>query len=144
MADAAPDTAPPPSAGEPAGTGFEPSRFKPQPGVFPPFCIPAGGGGGDANNAPLSAAKLPAATELITFRPPSDPHGPLRCLRADEMAWHHVAQGAARGEPFAVSFCGVCNSAAGFTPLVDGTVINLEARHRTRHSMQQAARNRWH
>lgn len=122
----------PPAATEPRPPAFDESRLKRQPGQFDAFDIPASGD--DSVGVPLAAARLPAATELMTFRPPSDPAGPLRCLRVDEMGWHHVAQGKARGQPFAVSFCGVCNSSAGLTPLVDGETVKLEVRLRRSHA----------
>ncbi|CAM9615294.1 unnamed protein product, partial [Chrysoparadoxa australica] len=44
-----------------------------------------------------------------------------RGLLLREMCYHHLAQGIINGEPVMASFCGVCNSGAALSPMVNGT-----------------------
>ena len=39
-----------------------------------------------------------------------------------QLAYHHLTQGEQNGKPFMVSFCGVCNTAMGFIPVIEGRV----------------------
>ena len=43
------------------------------------------------------------------------------------MVYHHLAEGELGGEPFMVSFCGICHSGMGLTPIVDGKVHHFSA-----------------
>lgn len=46
--------------------------------------------------------------------------GAALALETSKMAYHHIAQGEFKGEPFFVTFCAVCNGAAAFSSVVDG------------------------
>jgi Protein of unknown function (DUF3179) len=48
-------------------------------------------------------------------------------LNTRSMAWNHVAQGELEGRPWLATFCVVCNSGAGFVPVVDGRTLHFEA-----------------
>ncbi len=61
--------------------------------AFEPFQVPKHG-------VSLSTIKLPPDLELITLTR----GGLTRALVAQEMAYHHVAQGELDGEPYVVSF----------------------------------------
>jgi hypothetical protein len=61
--------------------------------AFPPFHVPDEG-------VPLSGLDLDPGLELISFRRA----GAARVLVARELAFHHVAQGELRGQPYIVSF----------------------------------------
>ncbi|MEM8642775.1 MAG: DUF3179 domain-containing (seleno)protein [Cyanobacteria bacterium P01_G01_bin.54] len=94
---------------------FEPARLHQQPGLFAPFVVTTDG-------LPLPEASLSDSTELIVF----ERQGEQRALLVPEMAYHHLAQGELAGEPYIISFCGVCHSGVGMTPLVDGKVHHFE------------------
>ncbi len=61
--------------------------------AFEPFQVPKQG-------VSLSTLKLPPDLELITLARGES----TRALVAQEMAYHHVAQGELAGEPYMVSF----------------------------------------
>ena len=88
---------------------FDPNRLHKQPDLFSRFAVSDDG-------APINAAKLPSSAELIVF----ERQGERRALLVQEMVYHHLAQGELAGEPYIVSFCGVCHSGVGLTPLVNG------------------------
>lgn len=95
---------------------FDDQRLLKQPGMFQPFEVTGSG-------EPLKKAGLPAETELLVF----ERAGELKALLRREMAYHHLAQGSLGGEPYIVSFCGVCNSGVGLTPIVDGKTFHFRA-----------------
>ena len=72
---------------------------------------------------PLDQASLPDHTELLAFDFQENRYG----LLVREMAYHHVAQGVVNDEPFMISFCGICHSGIGFSPLVDGKEHHFSA-----------------
>ncbi|MDP5275636.1 DUF3179 domain-containing (seleno)protein [Chengkuizengella axinellae] len=45
-----------------------------------------------------------------------------------QIAYHHVAQGELSGEPYLVTFCGICHSGAGMVPVIDGKTYHFAAR----------------
>lgn len=61
--------------------------------LFEPFSVPSVG-------LPLARLSLPPDTELIEFARGTE----VCALLAQEMAYHHVAQGELAGEPYMVSF----------------------------------------
>lgn len=94
---------------------FDASRLQKQPDVFARFdAIDSG--------AHVSATNLPKAAELIVFERQEQ----RRALLVQEMAYHHLAQGELADEPYIVSFCGVCHSGVGMTPLVNGKVHHFQ------------------
>ena len=94
---------------------FDPNRLHKQPDVFARFEVSDDG-------VPLEKAKLPYSAELIVF----EQHRERRALLVQEMAYHHLAQGELAGDPYIVSFCGVCHSGVGMTPSVDGQVHHFQ------------------
>lgn len=94
---------------------FDPDRLQKQPDAFARFDVSDGG-------IPVSAAKLPTAAELIVL----ERSGERRALLIQEMAYHHLAQGRLANEPYIVSFCGVCHSGVGMTPVVNGQVYHFQ------------------
>lgn len=94
---------------------FAPERLHAQPGLFAPFKVSDGG-------IFLQEAGLPGSVELLVF----ERQGEQRALLVQEMAYHHLAQGDLAGKPYIVSFCGVCHSGVGMTPVVDGKVYHFE------------------
>ncbi len=72
---------------------------------------------------PLGEAGLSPGTELLVFAR----GGERRALVLREMAYHHLAQGEVGGEPAMVSFCGICNTGVGMTPVLDGAVHHFSA-----------------
>ena len=95
---------------------FDDRRLLKQPGMFQPFEVTGSG-------EPLKNAGLSAATELLVFERAGEP----RALLHREMVYHHLAQGYLGGEPYIISFCGVCNSGVGLTPIVDGKTFHFRA-----------------
>ncbi len=71
----------------------------------------------------LEAAALSPSTELLAFTR----GGERRALMLREMAYHHLAQGEVGGEPAMVSFCVICNTGVGMTPVVNGKVHHFSA-----------------
>lgn len=98
-----------------AAATFEPNRLHKQPGLFAPFKVSDDG-------ISLKAAGLPDSAELIVFKRQAE----QRALMVQEMAYHHLAQGELAGNPYLVSFCGVCHSGVGLTPIVDGKAHHFE------------------
>lgn len=66
------------------------------PDWFARFAVPADG----ALQTPLAEANLDPDTELLLF----ERGGETRALLVRQMAYHHVAQGQLRGEPYVVTF----------------------------------------
>ena len=75
------------------------------------------------NCASLAAADLSGDEDLII----AARNGSAIAFQVRSMAYHHLAQGELGGEPFIVSFCGICHSAMGFTPTIDGKVHHFSA-----------------
>jgi hypothetical protein len=50
-----------------------------------------------------------------------------RALLVRQMAYHHVAQGVLEGEPYVVTFCGVCHSGVVLVPLFDDNLYHFSA-----------------
>ena len=71
----------------------------------------------------LDAAALSPGTALLAFTR----GGERRALLLREMAYHHLAQGEVGGEPAMVSFCVICNTGVGMTPVVAGAVHHFSA-----------------
>ena len=71
----------------------------------------------------LGAAGLSPGTEVLVLAR----GGERRALLLREMAYHHLAQGTLGGEPVLASFCVICNSGVGMTPVVDGAVHHFSA-----------------
>lgn len=94
---------------------FAPSRLHPQTDVFDRFEVLDTG-------IPLREANLPRSAELMVF----ERRGQKQALLVQEMVYHHLAQGELAGEPYIVSFCGVCHSGVGLTPLVNGTLHHFK------------------
>ena len=61
--------------------------------AFEPFAVPARG-------TPLSSAGLPADESLLLMQR----NGAVKTFLLKQMAYHHVAQGEANGEPYLISF----------------------------------------
>lgn len=72
----------------------------------------------DAEPVPLAAAGLERDAEILVF----ELNGIRAAFDLVQMCYHHIAQGKLNGRDFIVSFCGVCNSAMGFYPEIDGVV----------------------
>lgn len=73
---------------------FDAGRAKLQdPDVFPRLTV-------EGDGTPLREMKFDPADYLIAF----ERGGERRALRADAMAYHHVAQGTLAGEPYLVAF----------------------------------------
>ena len=73
---------------------FDPARAMLRaPDMFQRFTVPDRG-------APLAAAGLTPDTDLITV----ERGGESRALTVRQMAYHHLAQGRLKGEPYLVSF----------------------------------------
>jgi len=83
-------------------------RLKERP--FPPF-LP-----NPTHEIVLRNAGLPDQTEVLSF----ERNGERRSLLKSDMVYHHVAQGSLANEPYLITFCGMCNSGIGLTPLVHG------------------------
>ncbi len=66
------------------------------PDWFKRFAVPEDDGAGES----LNEAGLTPATELLLF----ERGGETRALLVRQMAYHHVAQGRLRGEPYVVTF----------------------------------------
>lgn len=98
-----------------SATTFDPERLQKQPDAFIRFDVSGEG-------VPVETAQLPGSTELIVF----ERSGQRRALLVREMAYHHLAQGCLANEPYIVSFCGVCHSGVGMTPVVNGTVHHYQ------------------
>jgi hypothetical protein len=64
----------------------------------------------------LRNAGLPEQTALLSF----ERNGERRSLLKSDMVYHHVAQGRLADEPYLITYCGLCNSGIGLTPLVQG------------------------
>lgn len=94
---------------------FDPDRLQKQPDAFARFDVSGDG-------IPLSISKLPSSAELIVF----ERSGERRALLVQEMAYHHLAQGLLASEPYIVSFCGVCHSGVGMTPLVNEKLYHFQ------------------
>ncbi|MGK7875464.1 MAG: DUF3179 domain-containing (seleno)protein [Xenococcaceae cyanobacterium] len=94
---------------------FDPNRLHKQPDLFARFDVSDEG-------VSISQAKLPTSAELIVF----ERRGERRALLVQEMAYHHLAQGELAEAPYIVSFCGVCHSGAGMTPLINGKVHHFK------------------
>lgn len=94
---------------------FDPSRLHRQPDLFARFNVADDG-------IPICKARLPHSVELMVF----ERQGKRRALLVQEMGYHHLAQGELAGEPYIVSFCGVCHSGAGMTPRVNGKVHHFQ------------------
>ncbi len=94
---------------------FEPGRLHKQPDLFSRFEVSGDG-------VSVGAVKLPGSAELIVF----ERQGERRALLVQEMVYHHLAQGELAGEPYIVSFCGVCHSGVGMTPLVNGKLHHFQ------------------
>lgn len=88
---------------------FEPSRLQKQPDLFQRFEVMDEG-------ILIASTRLPDTAELIVF----ERQGQRRALLVQEMAYHHLAQGTLADQPYIVSFCGVCHSGVGLTPVVEG------------------------
>lgn len=88
---------------------FDPSRLQKQPDLFQRFEVI------DARIS-IASTRLPDTAELIVF----ERQGQRRALLLQEMAYHHLAQGTLADQPYIVSFCGVCHSGVGLTPVVEG------------------------
>jgi len=95
---------------------FDETRLLKQPDLFQPFRVEGVG-------LPLHQARLPGHLQLLVFAR----GGERRALLVQEMAYHHLAQGELAGDPYIITFCGVCNSGMGMTPVVDGRVHHFEA-----------------
>lgn len=67
-----------------------------------------------AVGTPLQQARLPDATELLTFEIAGSKHA----LLTMDMNYHHVAQGRIRGVPFLVTFCCLCHTGVLMSPRV--------------------------
>lgn len=88
---------------------FDPSRLQKQPDLFQRFEVIDAG-------ISIASTRLPDTAELIVF----ERQGQRRALLLQEMAYHHLAQGTLANRPYIVSFCGVCHSGVGLTPVVEG------------------------
>ncbi len=75
------------------------------------------------SGVPLGEARLSPRTELLVLARGAE----RRALLLREMAYHHLAQGELGGEPAMVSFCVICNTGVGMTPVVDGAVHHFSA-----------------
>jgi hypothetical protein len=97
----------------PAKPGFDVSRFNSDVhGSFEPFLVTSTLSVREA----LNAHRVAADTDVLIT---STAAGPLALL-TEQMAYHHIAQGIARGQDWLVSFCVVCNTATRFAPKVSG------------------------
>lgn len=99
-----------------ATKSFDPQRLLKQPNLFQRFDVTDSG-------VPLKKAGLPSSANLLVF----ERRGERRALWVQEMAYHHAAQGELAGEPYLITFCGVCNSGVGMTPMVNGKVHHFSA-----------------
>ncbi|NEP12815.1 MAG: DUF3179 domain-containing protein [Symploca sp. SIO2C1] len=97
-------------------TPFDSQRLLKQPEMFQRFDISDRG-------IPLKDSRLPASADLLVVERGGERRGFLR----QEIAYHHVAQGELAGEPYIISFCGVCNSGVGITPVVEGKFYRFSA-----------------
>jgi len=72
----------------------------------------------------LKAGKLAdgPATDLLVL---DHPDGRV-ALITQQMAYHHVASGHFDGHPWMATFCVVCNSGVGMTPVLDGHELTFE------------------
>ncbi len=95
---------------------FDSNRLLEQPNTFQPFEVTTEG-------EPLEKTKLPPQTELLIF----EIEGLRRALTVKEMAYHHLAQGRLGEKPYLVSFCGVCHSGVGMTPILEGKTYHFQA-----------------
>jgi hypothetical protein len=50
-----------------------------------------------------------------------------RALLVKQMAYHHVAQGVLKGEPYVATFCGICHSGVVLEPLIDEKLYHFSA-----------------
>lgn len=98
-----------------SATTFDAERLQKQSDAFIRFDVSEEG-------VPVSSAQLPGSTELIVF----ERCGQRRALLVREMAYHHLAQGRLVDEPYIVSFCGVCHSGVGMTPVVNGEIHHFQ------------------
>ena len=96
---------------------FDRHRLLKQPNMFQPFDTAAG------IALPLREARLSETTVLLIF----ERGGERRALLRREMAYHHLAQGELGGQPYAIAFCGVCNSGVGLTPKAEEQVLHFRA-----------------
>lgn len=103
----------------PAKPGFDVSRFTSVAyGIFETFHVERTELLRDA----LEAGRVAGDTNLLVTETAA---GPLALL-VEQMAFHHIAQGTAKGQPWLVSFCVVCNTGTRLTPRVDGQVPQFE------------------
>jgi hypothetical protein len=75
------------------------------------------------NSQPVAVARLPKDEDLIV----AEQNGDAIAFQVRSMAYHHLAQGELGGEPFILSFCGICHSSMGFDPTIDGIVHHFSA-----------------
>lgn len=106
------------AASGPAKPGFDPSRFNVSlHDSFEPFLVTSTR---SVREALRAGAVAPDTDVLIT----ATAAGPL-ALITEQMAYHHVAQGAANGDDWLVSFCVVCNTATRLVPKVNGVATRF-------------------
>jgi hypothetical protein len=96
---------------------FDPERaWLRGPDFFPRFIMPDHG-------EPLAETRLGSDVELVVV----ERGGECRALVTRELSHPHMAQGTLGGEPWLVSFWGVCNSGVGLTPVIDGREHHFSA-----------------
>lgn len=96
---------------------FDPKRARlEKPDMFKRFIVPDEG-------ELLSKVNLNPKIMLLIV----EINSTRRALLVKQMAYHHVGQGLLEGEPYVVSFCGICHSGVVLVPLIDEKLYHFSA-----------------
>ena len=96
---------------------FDPKRARlEKPDMFKRFTVPDEG-------QLLTEISLNPETMLLII----EFNDTRRALLVKQMAYHHVAQGMLEGNPYVVTFCGICHSGVALKPIIDEKLYHFSA-----------------